>query len=127
MRTAWTGNAGWKRALVLGAAFAVAGVLAMAMPAEAKKLSDLVKTAGDELTLVMDLVGWVFYLLAAFCFGYAALKVKGHVDNPQRGGLTVPVVAFIIAIVLAAGPTILERAVESLELDQDQKLQRPKF
>ena len=67
------------------------------------------------------------YLLAAFCFGYAALKVKGHVDNPQRGGLTVPVVVFIIAIVLAAGPTLLERAVESFQLDQDQQLQRPKF
>lgn len=127
MKSARKGRTGWRKALALGAAFAAAGLLATALPAEAKKLSDLAQAAETELGELMDLLAWVFYLLAAFCFGYAALKVKGHVDNPQRGGLTVPVVVFIIAIVLAAGPTLLERAVESFQLDQDQQLQRPRF
>ena len=127
MKAARKGRAKWKQALVLGTAFAAAGLLATAVPAEAKKLSDLGRAAEGELDALMGLLAWVFYLLAAFCFGYAALKVKGHVDNPQRGGLTIPTVVFIIAIVLAAGPTLLERAVESFELDKDQQLQRPKF
>ncbi len=127
MKAARKGRAGWRKALALGVAFAAAGLLATALPAEAKKLSDLARAAENELDDLMGLLAWVFYLLSAFCFGYAALKVKGHVDNQQRGGLTVPVVVFIVAIALAAGPTLLERAVESFQLDQDQQLQRPKF
>ncbi len=125
MKTARKGRNAWRRPAA--AAFAAAGLLAGVLPAEAKKLSDLGRAAETELGLLMTLLAWVFYLLAAFCFGYAALKVKGHVDNPQRGGLTVPVVVFIVAIALAAGPTLLERAVESFQLDQDQTLQRPRF
>ncbi len=127
MKAARKGRNGWRRAAVAAVAFAAAGLLASALPAEAKKLSDLGRAATTELQAVMNVLTWVFYLLAIFVGGYAALKVKGHVDNPQRGGLTVPVVCFLVAIALAATPAVLDRVVESLELDTDQKLEKPKF
>ena len=96
-------------------------------PASAKKLSELAEAGADDIQDSLGLVTWVFYGLSVFVAGWAVLKFKAHVENPQRGGLAQPVVGILVAIALAATPALIDAGVETFDLDADPVLQKPRF
>jgi len=79
--------------------------------------------AGD----LAELVTWAFYGLAVFVGGWAVLRFKSTLENQQRGGLALPVVAFLVAVALASAPALIDSVIEGAGLDRDPGLQKPKF
>lgn len=114
---------------------AVAGLAAAAFvaagsglrSAQAVTLGELAEDTSTMIEDVMGLAQWVFYALAVFVAGWAILRFKAHVENPQRGGLAMPVVGIMVAVGLAAAPALIDSIVEGIGLDRDPGLQKPKF
>lgn len=107
------------------AAFIAAG--AGLRSAQAVTLGELAEDTSTMIEEVMGLAQWVFYALAVFVSGWAILRFKAHVENPQRGGLAMPVVGILVAVGLAAAPALIDAVVEGTGLDRDPGLQKPKF
>lgn len=95
--------------------------------AQAVTLGELADDTATQIEEVMALAEWVFYALAVFVSGWAILRFKAHVENPQRGGLAMPVVGIVVAVALAAAPALIDSIVEGTGLDRDPGLQKPKF
>ena len=117
---------------VSAAVASLTGAAAIAMPvglrsAGAVTLGELADDAATQIEDVMALAEWVFYALAVFVSGWAILRFKAHVENPQRGGLAMPVVGLLVAVALAAAPALVDAIVEGTGLDRDPGLQKPKF
>lgn len=107
------------------AAFVAAG--AGLRSAQAVTLGELAEETSTMIQDVMGLAQWVFYALAVFVSGWAILRFKAHVENPQRGGLAMPVVGIMVAVALAGAPALIDSIVEGTGLDRDPGLQRPRF
>lgn len=95
--------------------------------AQAVTLGELAEDTSTMIEDVMGLAQWVFYALAIFVSGWAILRFKAHVENPQRGGLAMPVVGILVAVALAGAPALIDAIVEGIGLDRDPGLQKPKF
>ncbi len=63
---------------------------------------DLLYRPGYGLGDPAGMAAWFFYALAVFVGGWAVLRFRAHVEDPQRYGLTQPAVAILVAIGLAA-------------------------
>lgn len=63
---------------------------------------DLLYRHGRGLGDPAGMVTWFFYALAVFVGGWAVLRLRAHVENPQRYGLAQPAVAILVAVGLAA-------------------------
>lgn len=109
------------------AAAAFVAVQASIPPARAVTIGELAEDASTQIEEVMGLAQWVFYALAVFVGGWAILKFKSNLENQQRGGLALPVVAFLVAVALASAPALIDAFVEGIGLDRDPGLQKPKF
>ena len=119
-----------RRACGAMAGLAAAAVIAAGAglrSAQAVTLGELAEDASTQIEEVMALAEWVFYALAVFVAGWAILRFKAHVENPQRGGLAMPVVGILVAVALAAAPALIDAVVEGTGLDRDPGLQKPKF
>ena len=120
---------GWRlrdavTALALAAFVAVqAGIPA----ARAVTIGELAEDASTQIEEVMGLAQWIFYALAVFVGGWAILRFKSTLENQQRGGLALPVVAFLVAVALASAPALIDSVIEGAGLDRDPGLQKPKF
>ena len=96
-------------------------------PARAVTIGELAEDASTQIEEVMLLAQWVFYALAVFVGGWAILRFKSTLENQQRGGLALPVVAFLVAVALASAPALIDSVIEGAGLDRDPGLQKPKF
>jgi len=108
-------------------AAAFAAVQAAIPPARAVTIGELAEDASTQIEEVMLLAQWVFYALAVFVGGWAILRFKSTLENQQRGGLALPVVAFLVAVALASAPALIDSVIEGAGLDRDPGLQKPKF
>lgn len=120
VRRAWDAMAG----LAMAAFVAVqAGIPA----ARAVTIGDLADEASSQFDSIMELAQWIFYALAVFVGGWAILRFKSHLDNPQRGGLGQPVGGILVAVALASAPALIDAFVEGFGLDTDPGLRKPRF
>ena len=128
MKNRTEGMGAWAQAALARVGIAAFAAVAVRIsPAMAKKLSELAEAGATEIEDSMVLVKWVFYGIAAFVAGWAILRFKAHVDNPQRGGLAQPVVGILVAVGLVAAPALIDAIVEGFDLDADPGLQKPRF
>ena len=102
-------------------------VLVRIPAAKAVTIGELAEDASTQIEEVMALAQYVFYALAVFVGGWAILRFKSTLENQQRGGLGLPVVAFLVAVALASAPALIDSFVEGIGLDRDPGLQKPKF
>lgn len=63
---------------------------------------DLLYRPGQGLGDPAGVGTWFFYALAVFVGVWAVLRLRAHVENPQRYGLAQPAVAILVAVGLAA-------------------------
>ena len=122
------GAAGRARDAIAGlSAAAFVAVQAGIPPAGAVTIGELAEDASTQIEEIMGLAQYVFYALAVFVGGWAILRFKSNLENQQRGGLALPVVAFLVAVALASAPALIDAFIEGFGLDRDPGLQKPKF
>lgn len=79
--------------------------------------------ASDILETVTGIITVIFYVAAMGVFVSASMKYRIHRQNPQQIPLSTPVTELVLAIVLAALPTVSKMANDHLFVQQPNLIQ----
>lgn len=106
---------------------AFAALLASSASATAVSLGDMAQTAAADLEVVPVFIELAFYLVGVLIVGFALLKFKRHIDQPQQSTLGSGIIALVVGVALIAAPAVINGLSDTFGLGGQQTINRPKL